>query len=234
MNHKIDRIGRTAAVISSLILCALLLNIWVLNAGAEERHETILKTHYYSGPVEPVEQKWIEKVYDFTLSFRTSADLIAGENTEKLHKINRRGNPFAYVLLDKMYIVDRHGRIIASADSCAHYDLPIISGENLSIDENQYVLDDAGSKAAIELLHEIQKHSEIEPLVSELKVSNSGIIAYFNMGRVIPVIFGQGGWTQKLENLIAYEKQLGSSELATQALWLDLRIKDRIILKKNV
>lgn len=235
MSPKVDRIGRAAAVISSLILSALFLNLWVLSADAEEQREKIPTSQYSSKQFTPDEPTWIERAIDYVSMARQSGNTVPAHAIgSELGPLNRGGKPFAYVFTDELYIIDKRGRIIASADSCSHYNLPIISGSSFYIDEQQKMLVDAGAQNAIELLSEIQKYSELEPLLSEIKVHNNEVIAYLSFSNVIPVIFGEGEWQQKIDNLIAYQRQLGGSELAKIAAYLDLRIENRIVVKKNV
>ncbi len=235
MSQKVDRVGRMAAAITSLVLCALLLNLWVLNAGAEEHRETIPKVRFSQyGFLQP-KQNWLEKAAGLiSLSTSTGLAVPAVEIEHDLESVNRRGKAVAFINLEKLYLIDKTGRIIAPADSCPHYDLPIISGSGFLVDEKQKKLVDDGAQNALALLREIQKKSQLKPLLSEIKVKDSEIIAYFSFGKVIPVIFGQGGWKQKIDNLIAYHIQLGGGDLTRQAAYLDLRIEDRIVVKKNV
>ena len=235
MSYKVERIGRSAAVISSLILSALLLNLWVLNADAEERKEQIPVSQFSAHQFMPVEQDWFDQALElFTMKASRGASLAAADSGLDLDAINRNGKPFAYVHINELFVIDKRGRIIASADSCSHYNLPIITGSTFLVDEKQKMLVDDGSQNAIELLRHINKQKDLEPLLSEIKISDNGIIAYFGFSKVIPVIFGEGGWQQKINNLIAYQTQLGGSDLAEIAAYLDLRIEDRIIVKKNV
>jgi len=235
MSQKIDRIGKSAAVITSLILCALVLNLWVLNADATEQRETMPTSQILPHQVLSDEPGWAERAYSFLMkSTKQGKAVPAAEMEQDLQAVNRAGKAAAFVLLDELMVIDKKGRIIASADSCRHYNLPIISGGPFYIDEKQKMLVDQGAKNALELLNEIRKRSELWPLLSEIKVKDNEVIAYFGFGHVTPVIFGEGGWEQKIDNLIAYRKQLGGSDLERIAAYLDLRIEDRIVVKKNV
>lgn len=235
MNKKIDRIGKSAALITSLILFALMLNIWVLKADATEQRETMPVSQILPHQHLSVEPGWAERVYGILIkSTKQGKAVPAAEMGHDLQAVNRSGKAAAFVLLDELMVVDKKGRIIASADSCPHYNLPIISGSLFYIDEKQKMLVDRGSQNALELLSEIRKRKELWPLLSEIKVNDSEVIAYFGFGRMLPVIFGEGGWEQKIDNLIAYQRQLGGSDLEKLAAYLDLRIKDRIVVKKNV
>ncbi len=235
MSQKVDRMGRLAAVVTSLVLCALLLNLWVLNAGAEEHRETIPKAQFSPYRFSPPKPSLLEKASEL-ISLSTSKGLAvpAIDIEQELESVNRRGKAVAYVKLEELYLVDKQGKIIASADSCPHYDLPIISGNDFLVDEKQKKLVDEGAQNALALLREIRKKNELEPLLSEIKVKNKEVVAYFAFNDVIPVIFGKGGWKEKLDNLIAYHLQLGGSKLTGMAVYLDLRIEDRIVVKKNV
>lgn len=235
MSQKIERIGKSAAVITSLILCALVLNLWVLNADATEPRETIPSSQILPHEVLPAEPGWIERAYGFLMKPTRQGEAVpAADMGHDLQAVNRAGKAAAFILLDELMVIDKKGRIIAAADSCPHYNLPIISGSQFYIDEKQKMLVDRGAKNALELLSEIRTRRELWPLLSEIKVKDNEVIAYFGFGHVIPVIFGEGGWEQKIDNLIAYQNQLGGSDLGKMAAYLDLRIEDRIVVKKNV
>jgi len=48
------------------------------------------------------------------------------------------------------------------------------------------------------------------------------------------VIFGRDDWHGRINNLLSYIQQCGTSELIAKTLFLDLRVEDRIIVKKRV
>ena len=72
MSPKVDKIGRSAAVISSLILFALLLNLWVLKADAEEQNEQIPTTQFAAHNVEPAQDHWMDQAVEIFSFYRES------------------------------------------------------------------------------------------------------------------------------------------------------------------
>ncbi len=215
MSSKLDRIGRTAAVVSSLILFAMLVNLHLMNAAA---HET-----------SPELPRW-EK----TRAIRESEepDLVS-RLAEQLSR--PFGNKEAALLEaeGRLYVVDDDGRVLGTADSLRVQDLPVISGKSLHIDENEKRCSDEGLLDALRLLRKLQQYDEIEPLISGMEVSQRNVTAYVNLGRVVPVLFGRGNWEHKVENLVEYYRQLGADELTRRARFLDLRVEDCVIVKKN-
>jgi len=232
---KIDKIGRIAAILSSIFLSALLFNLWVLSATAVEK--PVVPKQQPVSFVMPVEREhsWIQKIYDVVIQKGTAAAAIPAQEFEKeLVSGSRFGKPVAYVNIDKLYLITKSGKIVGAADSCEHYDVPIISSDSFLINKEGTYLVDSGTKDALQLLSEIQKNYAVKSLLSELKIKENSIIAYMNLGRVMPVIFGQGDWDEKINNFISFQKQLGASELVRKALYLDLCVENKIIVKKKV
>jgi hypothetical protein len=233
--EKIDKIGRVAAILSSIFLSALLFNLWVLSATAVE--EPVVPKQQPVSFMMPEEQKesWIEKIYDVVIQKGTAAAAIPAREFEKeLVSGSRFGKPVAYVNIDKLYLITKSGKIVGAADSCEHYDVPIISSDSFLINNEGTHLVDSGTTNALQLLSEIQKNYAVKSMLSELKIKDDNIIAYMNLGKVLPVIFGQGDWNEKINNFISFQKQLGASDLVRKALYLDLCVENKIIVKKKV
>ncbi|MBN1560463.1 cell division protein FtsQ/DivIB [candidate division KSB1 bacterium] len=231
--EKADKIGRIAAVLSTVVLGALLFNIWVLNATTLEKPAASLRASDMNVPEEH-KISWMKKVYDALVPTALTAPVSPAELDAELVSTPRAGKPVAYVNIGKLYLISKSGKIIGAADSCRHYDVPIISSDSFLINEAGTHLVDEGTINALQLLAALEKNYSSHLLLSELKIKEKNIIAYMNLGRVLPVIFGQGSWDDKIANLTSYREQLGASELTQRALYLDLRVKDKIIVKKNV
>ena len=230
VEQKIERIGRIAAVFSSIVLSALLFNLWVLNATADEHSPNITETETenYMMPAAP-QTSLFQRIIDAIMQTGTASSEFAEDLVSP-----RFLKPVAFVNMDKLYLVSKTGRIIGSADSSDVYDLPIISGDSFEIDSDGKRLIGDASKLALALLADIQRNYALEPILSEIRVQDDNAIAYLNIGKVMPVIFGQGAWEQKINKFISYQKQLGASELTREARYLDLRVENRIVVKKNV
>ena len=239
MNQKIDRIGRTAAIMSSIVLIALLFNLWVLNATATEESRKVPQQQPMPYVPETEKTSWVDRIYEALTPAPNSADAVpVVQVSEELGKSRiaktRFGKPVAYVNIDKLYLISKSGVIIGPADSCEHMDLPIFNSSSFLVDEERGMLVDVGTQNALRFLAQIQKEYTLRSLLSDIKIIDGELIAYMNLGRVVPVKFGQGDWDEKINKMVSYQKQLGASELTRQALYLDLRIKDRIVVKKNV
>lgn len=234
MAEKMNTIGRIAAVITSMILAALLVNIWFLNAKAyEQKAETLgPKTFDYR----QIERHPIE--FDGHSTQLLNVDLEEAvplqDVVDQLDQIDRRGEPVALIYQQKLYAIDKFGKILTTADSFDYSDLPVITGEFMLVDTKNMCLVDNGIKNALIFLRHAQKIPEINGLLSGLKISRDGLIAYMNWGHVIPIILGSGDWQQKLDILYAYYQHLGAANLSKQAKYLDLRVEGRVIVKKNV
>jgi len=235
MNQNIERVGRAAAVFSSIVLIALLFNLWVINATAVEepnRGPAPEGDSYFV--LQEEKDSWTRRLYDDVLHMGSAPAVIpATEFAEDLAP-KTFGKPVAYINMKGLYLISKTGRILASADSAGYYDLPIISSDSFSLDAEGVRLCDDGTKDALELLAEIQKNYALKPILSEIKIKGDNIIAYMNLGNVLPVMFGRGAWDEKINNFISYQKQLGASGLTRQAAYLDLRVENRIVVKKNV
>jgi hypothetical protein len=233
MIEKVDRIGRAAAVLSTIVLGALLFNIWALNVTTLKKPPAQVQESVFMVSEER-KISWMKKVYDTFMPTAAGAAIPPAEIDKELLSTSRVGKPVAYVKIGKLYLISKSGKITGAADSCKHYDVPIISSDSFLINESGTHLVDEGTINALQLLAALERNYSAHSLLSEIKIKEKNIIAYMNLGRVVPVIFGQGSWDEKIDNFISYREQLGASELTQRALYLDLRVKDKIIVKKNV
>lgn len=234
IHQKIESIGRPAAVFSSILLGALLFNLWVLKATALEPKFKQSEPYPSIYVPEAGKKNWLEKLFENVLQSGTATAAIpAAEISADLAPMNF-AKPAAYVHIDKLYLITRSGKIMGAADSCDSFDLPVISNDSFMLDKNGRKLIDAGTRDALRLLGDLESSYVLKNLVSEIKINEKNLIVYMNLGKVIPVMFGQGAWKEKINNFISYQKQLGASELNQKALYLDLRVENRIIVKMDV
>ncbi|MBN1482054.1 cell division protein FtsQ [candidate division KSB1 bacterium] len=233
VNQKIERFGRLAAVLSSIVLSALVFNLWVLKATASEPKMRRAEPHPNMGAFEEEKTLWLQKLYNSIVQSGTATAAIPASEISDLAPSNF-GKPVAYVNIDKLYLITKTGKIMGAADSCEFYDLPVISSDSFLLEKNGRRLIDQGTKNALHLLGELENNDALKSFVSEIKIEDKNLIVYMNLGKVIPVLFGEGGWEQKIKNFVSYQKQLGASELTKKALYLDLRVENHIIVKKNV
>ena len=232
MSQKIDKIGKASALISSLVLMALMLNLWIIDAIASDQAGPPQKVHQRA---EKVRKPLMDRVYQiFAPNLQAGESVPITEAQFESSVFALTGRPVAYVLHNELYLVNRHGKILGSSDSVQHVDVPIISGSSAQIDQEHQILTDEFTKRALSFVVEMEKFRNLHALVSEIKVLEENLVAYMNFGDVVPVIFGQDNWNEKIGNLESYYKQLGATDLNRQAAYLDLRFKDRVVVKKSV
>ena len=102
------------------------------------------------------------------------------------------------------------------------------------IDPEHQIVTDQRTQRALSFVIEIESYNNLQALVSEIKVRDDDLIVYMNFGDVVPVIFGSGDLHNKINILESYYEQLGASDLTQQAAYLDLRVEDRVVVKKRV
>jgi len=225
MNQKIDRLGRLAAVFSSLVLGALLLNLWYLNAVADEKEELTLFEREHQITDDPQ--------FDYNDVVVRQKRILSGrifENFKPISVLPASLNAIACVYIDSLYLVNGQGKLeIVDTEKI---DVPVLSNDNF-IYEN-HVLIDENSRKALDFIATLQTYHQLWPLISQVRVNEKSMIAYFNFGETIPVIFGRDDWHGRINNLLSYIQQCGTSELIAKTLFLDLRVEDRIIVKKRV
>lgn len=231
MSNKIDLIGRRAAVVTSLILFALLLNLQIIYAVAHESEPSLPQLHNSSAAKDAGQR---EESARFTESGSNQKD---GDGVSRLlDKVNLPfgSRPIAFVSQGKLFVIDSRGKILGRADSMKVRDLPVVSGKSIRLDLSRRCLADEAGLEALELIRRFESHPDVLPLISGVHVQNGSLIAYMNFGRVVPVIFGFGNLEDKIDNLVDYYHQLGADDLTRKAKYLDLRVEDRVVVKKNV
>ncbi|MDZ7317122.1 MAG: hypothetical protein ONB24_13470 [candidate division KSB1 bacterium] len=220
MNEKLYRIGLHAVIITSLILLALLLNLRIMNAQATQAEPDVPDRSQLQDkpatarPSEEQAEGWVDKI------------------AERLPALWGK-RPIALIALPELFAVDAAGRVLGPADSLGLYDLPLLTIRQDMIDWQRKALVDETALEALKLLRLINDREELAPLVSGLKVQRDQVIAFINLGKTLPVVFGSGNWEQKVENLVEYYRQLGADNLTRQAQSLDLRVEGRIVVKRN-
>lgn len=226
MKIDFDAIGRYAAIVSSILLMAVLINLWVLNSASFE-HESISFLEPAMA-VTPTLVPDVERAISVSESDSPSIAQVLGRIAPQQTKL------LAYIYYDGLNQVSADGRVYTQADSLDHQNLPILSAPQWQIDETGSVLQTPGAQQALNFLQIAKGDPAIFRLISQVRVDESSeLVVYMNWGRVVPVKMGRGNWTEKLDHLNAYFQQLGSSELTMNAKYLDLRIKDRIVVKKQ-
>jgi len=152
-----------------------------------------------------------------------------------LKKSKNDGKPFFYLSSRQLYAVDEDGKILGLANSLPHRDLPVITGDALSIDSKKQRIAGEEFEQVVELLQRMEGMDHLLfNQISEIHLEkNVGMIAYLNVARSLPIIIGRGSLERKVAYLDAFLEQLGSTGLVEQAKYLDVRLAGQIILKKN-
>lgn len=223
----VDGIGRVSAIVSSIMLMAIWLNVWVLKTDA---HESSTIQNFPRAEETPELVRAVE--YDLPNDELHKAvwvdNIISKIKPEEKQAV-------AYFFSDYMYAINSHGKVLAPADSMPHQNLPIISGIDVQNVEPGMVIQNEKMHRALLFIENAATNKLITPLISEVKgLDNGELVIYLNWGHVVPVKMGSGNWADKLDRLQMYYQQLGNHDLTKSAKYLDLRIEDRIIVKKNV
>lgn len=223
----LDRFGQVGAIVSSLMLMAIWLNLWVLKTNAQEFNIPISNFPQIEETpqlVQSVERNLFDSHQRRPIRLRNIISRFAPEDKQAV----------AYIFSEKMFAINAEGMVLASADSLPNLNLPIISGVELQDIQPGEHIQDVEMMHALSFIECAAKHEFISPLISQIKANSEDLIVYFNWGRIVPVKMGIGNWSDKLNRLDAYYRQVGNTELTKSAKYLDLRVEDRIIVKKNV
>lgn len=116
MNQKIDKIGRISAVISSLVLMALMLNLWILEAIADEQNANVPQA-LHEPTQKPHGKLWDRMYHVFAPELQAGESVPIAEAQFERSMFPMKGRPVAYVLHDELYLVNRYGKILGTADS---------------------------------------------------------------------------------------------------------------------
>jgi hypothetical protein len=146
-----------------------------------------------------------------------------------------RGDIFAYLSMGRLYGIDEQGRIIALTSEREHQDAPLLSGDGLKVDLKNKRLAGKDFLEAVQFLTELENENPaVQRRISEVCISRkSGIILFFNWTDMIPIIVGHGLINQKVKSVDVFFDQLTNSGLLDNTRYLDVRLGDRIILKRN-
>lgn len=228
MKLDFDKIGKTAALVSTLVLAALMINILILNAKTVDANgdKNMSKSVSY--------RTFDEGDPDLYNSISFSENESGSKKSAPKIKLLENNRPVALLKCDSTFLINQKGEIKNGSDSLYILDLPIITCNKVHIDtlNNRIVNEDV--QEVLSFLRVLKKKPELFQLLSGIDTNSKGIVAYLNWGTVLPVIFGHGFWNEKIEYLDEYLHTLGSHELTLNAKYLDLRVNGRIVVKKNV
>ncbi len=145
------------------------------------------------------------------------------------------GDVIAYLSMGRLYGVDDQGRIIALSADEKHQDAPLLSGDGLQVDVKKKRISGRDFQEAVTLLQELEgENPTLQKRISEICLSrSSGLICYYNWADMIPIIIGRGAIKQKAKSLDVFFDQLANTALLDNTRYLDARLGDRIVLKRN-
>lgn len=236
------QIGRTIAIVSTVLVIALYI------------FDTFETRHYHGNPVyadrlamtaeakalntraiekkdEPIKESKIDdkltKLDDFNYNNENR-----NKTLDKILTLTRE--PIALVNTGKLYVSDREGHLMENVALLTKYNLPVISDLNIFVDSKRGKIVSEHVSQGLELLGIIRDFDyALYQRISEIKWHEQlGMIAYLNDSG-LPVIIGIGGLYRKVAYLSAVLPEIEGSSLLEQALYLDVRIKNQVILKKR-
>jgi hypothetical protein len=145
------------------------------------------------------------------------------------------GDIVAYLSMGRLYGVDEKGRIIALSADQEHQDAPLLSGDGLQVDVKKKCISGRDFQEAMAFLRELEdENPTLQKRISEICISRkSGLICYYNWADMIPIIIGRGAIKQKAKSLDVFFDQLANTSLLDNTRYLDARLGDRIVLKRN-
>ena len=138
--------------------------------------------------------------------------------------------PQALILLEDLYLVDRHGEVFKKAEPKDRLDLPVLTGLNRrEIMEREPQAADL-LRQAVELLELLgQRKVFTSRDVSEIRLSKQNGLTIFTLNGAMPIRLGSGGLSDKLSRL---EKVLPDLREKSQNVeYLDLNFPRKVVVK---
>jgi cell division protein FtsQ len=136
----------------------------------------------------------------------------------------------ALILLEDLYLVDRHGEIFKKAEPRDQLDLPVLTGvtprEIRERDKKSIDL----VRQALELLEHLEQRKILTVReISEIHLSKKNGLTIFTLKEGIPVRLGSGGLTDKIDRL---EKVLPDLQQKIREVeYLDLNYPRKVVVK---
>lgn len=222
---------RHAAFLFTLCLAAFLINYYMRD---NQLRANIAKPDVEMAGTGSVERRNPSP----TLTDKVSHFFPNKQKSEKpAHDMSQLSSPeraVAFVKCDKMYIIDKNGHILALADSVAHVDLTVIFGEKLTVSESGLEIHGEELQTALKFITAISKYDIFAAQLSQIYIDNKyGLVAYMDWDNVIPVIIGKKNIADKIEKMESFYHNLRATSHLSQAKYVDLRLDDRAVIKKN-
>jgi cell division protein FtsQ len=138
--------------------------------------------------------------------------------------------PQALILLEDLYLVDRHGEVFKKAGPKDRLDFPVLTGLNRQeIMEREPQATDL-LRQAVELLELLGQRKVFTPReISEIHLSKQNGLTVFTLNGAIPIRLGSGELSDKLRRL---EKVLPDlQQKAKNVEYLDLNFPGKVVVK---
>ena len=149
---------------------------------------------------------------------------------ERLHK----GKPVAIISADGLHFVNRKGYLVMPPKFPTKYDLPVISGDNITVDLSELMLIGESLHEALTIVNTAQEASVVlYNQISNISMHDSlGLLVQLQGPPRVNAVFGHGQIKQKVAYLATIMEKLEQSELLVQARYLDFRYRGQVVVKK--
>ncbi len=153
------------------------------------------------------------------------------EVQQYISKSQRSGVALATISYNQVYRVDKNGWITSQSGSLDV--LPVITASELYFDLKSRAFAGADLELALQFLQMIKEtDAALYYQISEIHIdSRVGLVLFCSAG-LVPVIIGRNNIYRKAMVIHSLWRQLGSTELLSEAKYLDTRYKGQIVLKK--
>jgi hypothetical protein len=147
----------------------------------------------------------------------------------------RHSKPIAIVSVNGLHYVDRHGYVVSPPSSSAKYNLPIISGTNITVDPSELLLIGESWHEALVFIHTTKKASLVlYNKLSHISVHDSlGLVVQLHGTPGLNAIIGRGQIERKIAYLAIILEKIGDSELLARSRYLDFRFRNQVVVKKK-
>lgn len=141
--------------------------------------------------------------------------------------------PQALILLDDLYLVDRHGEVFKKTEPRDQLDFPVLTGLDTRevTERDPQAVNLVGQ--ALELLRILRQRKIFTPQdVSEIHLSKPNGLTIFTLKGGIPIRLGSGGLADKIDRL---EKVLPDLQQKIKEVeYLDLNYPKKVVVKMRV
>lgn len=144
----------------------------------------------------------------------------------RLEIIVRERQPYAIVVLDRLYYVDRDGRLLRPLSPADSRNYPLISGLDSDMTPGYRVW---AVRRALELIEASRQRASIAD-VSEVKIDSKRGVVLHPVDPKVPILLGWDDWEAKLAR-VSKVLRLGTTQLDAIAA-LDVRFRNQVVLRR--